>query len=79
MLLHPSIYIPVVQGSDIYNHNIRGLQLNYEYFGSIASSLELNKLIKNGLRTRPKTKTSKLLSQTISLVYHSAKKYRMVK
>ncbi|MCI3922504.1 hypothetical protein MO973_19925 [Paenibacillus sp. TRM 82003] len=59
--LHPTVYIASYQGSDIFNHDKRGLEIKTEYSGAISKSLELNKLVEFGLSARPKTKTSKLL------------------
>lgn len=63
--LHKPVYIPSVEGSDIYNHMFRGRELDLKYIGMIPSSLELNKLISLGLKTKAKKTNGKLLSADI--------------
>ncbi|MGG1650440.1 hypothetical protein ABHN03_16680 [Paenibacillus sp. NRS-1775] len=59
------VYIPSIEGSDIYNHTFRDRELDINYVGMIPSSLELNKLISVGLRTTKKKTNDKLLSTDI--------------
>ena len=63
--LHKPVYIPSVEGSDIYNYMFRGRNLDLNYVGMIPSSLELNKLISIGLKTSKKKTNDKLLSLDI--------------
>lgn len=64
-ILHKPVYIPSIEGSDIYNHMFRGRELDLKYIGMIPSSLELNKLIDLGLKTSKKKTNGKLLSNDI--------------
>ncbi|MNW36758.1 hypothetical protein D3C74_137770 [compost metagenome] len=45
--IHPSVYIPSIEGSSIYLHNYHNQQLYIKYVGMIPSSLELEALIQN--------------------------------
>ncbi|WP_256715853.1 hypothetical protein [Paenibacillus odorifer] len=63
--LHRPVYIPSIEGSDIYNHMFRGRDLDLKYIGMIPSSLELNKLINLGIKTFKKKTNDKFLSTDI--------------
>ncbi|WP_245864497.1 hypothetical protein [Paenibacillus donghaensis] len=63
--LHKPVYIPSVEGSDIYNYMFRGRDFEVKYIGMIPSSLELNKLIDTGLKTIKKKTNQKFLSTDI--------------
>ncbi|MFB5759088.1 hypothetical protein [Paenibacillus medicaginis] len=63
--LHKPVYIPSIEGNDIYNHIYRDRELDLKYIGMIPSSLELNKLIDLGLRTTRKKTSDKLLSTDV--------------
>lgn len=49
-IVQPPVYIPSVEASAIYNHNHRSKSLHVKYVGMIPSSLELEALIRNGLK-----------------------------
>ncbi|MCM3257008.1 hypothetical protein M3664_04335 [Paenibacillus lautus] len=63
--LHKPVYIPSIEGSDIYNHMYRGRDIDFKYIGMIPSSLELNKLTTLGFKTKSKKTNSKLISSDI--------------
>lgn len=63
--LSKPVYIPSIEGSDIYNHMFRGRDIEFKYIGMIPSSLELNKLINTGLKTFKRKTNDKLLSTDI--------------
>ncbi|WP_244208844.1 hypothetical protein [Paenibacillus ferrarius] len=63
--LSKPVYIPSIEGSDIFNYMFRGRELELKYIGMIPSSLELNKLIATGLKLSPKKANGKLISSDI--------------
>lgn len=63
--LHKPVYIPSIEGSDIYNYMFRGKDFEVKYIGMIPSSLELNKLIHIGLKTIQKKTSEKYLSTDV--------------
>lgn len=65
MNLSRPVYIPSIEGCDIYNNMFRGREFEIKYIGMIPSSLELNKLINIGLKTVKKKTNNKLLSLDI--------------
>jgi hypothetical protein len=63
--LHKSVYIPSIEANDLYCHMFRNKELDFKYVGMIPSSLELNKLISIGMKTRKHNTSDKLLSDDI--------------
>ncbi|MFD0587801.1 hypothetical protein ACFQZE_07285 [Paenibacillus sp. GCM10027627] len=63
--LSKPVYIPSIEGCDIYNHMFRGREIDIKYIGMIPSSLELNKLVSIGLKTKTKKTNNKMLSDDI--------------
>lgn len=63
--VHQPVYIPSIQAADIYNNMHRDRKIKVDYVGMIPSSLELNKLIEYGLKTREKKNSNKLLSDDL--------------
>lgn len=63
--LHKPVYIPSLEGSDIYNHNLRKRNIKLNYLGMLPSSLELNKLVQIGLKITTKKESEKYISNDI--------------
>lgn len=63
--LHKPVYIPSIEASDIYNHMVRGRELDLKYIGMIPTSLELNKLINLGIKTFKKKQMIKFYLTTL--------------
>jgi hypothetical protein len=63
--LHKQVYIPSVEGSDIYNYIFRSREIHFKYIGMIPSSLELNKLISVGFKITKKGKSEQYQSDDI--------------
>lgn len=59
------VYIPSLQAAKIYEHMKQGKQIIINYVGMIPASLELNQLIKCGLKTKENKTTGKLLSRDV--------------
>lgn len=60
-----SVYIPSIEGSDIYNHMVREKAIDLKYIGMLPPSLELNQLIKSGLKYSVKKENGKCISTDI--------------
>lgn len=65
LFLSEPVYIPSIEGSDIYENMFRGKEMKVEYIGMIPSSLELNKLISLGLKPTQKKTSKKQLSADV--------------
>ncbi|MEK4451285.1 hypothetical protein [Paenibacillus sp. FSL L8-0506] len=63
--LSKPVYIPSVEASDIYDHMFRERKIELNYIGMIPSSLELEKLLKEGFNTFSTKTNKKLMSNDI--------------
>ncbi|WP_413986462.1 hypothetical protein [Paenibacillus polymyxa] len=68
--LQKPVYIPSVEGSDIYNYMFRNRELDFSYVGMIPSSLELNRLMSIGMKiTKKKTNDKSMSSDIINVKF----------
>lgn len=60
-----NVYILSVEASDIYSHMVRGRELEKKYIGMMPYSLELNKLVKKGIKIKTDNVSGKIYSDDI--------------